>query len=308
MSNIHLVIPALGDKFVDYRQPIWGDSFTWSWERKLSEIKYLVIHHSVTSHDATPDDIALLHKARGWAGIGYHYVITKDGRVWYVGDLGTARANVKNKNELVVGICLVGDFTKHLPSDEQITSAHHLCQGLIDRIPQLPGWDAVVAHKDLQATQCPGSSWNGEPGGMKDRIEKNIPYTPPAIIKEVYKIVFKGNTIEEFEDNPLDKIKDLNDKLADTKDLNAKYVTKNADLEHDNTELLEENRVLNGTISQTRIQRDTALSDVRDLEKEVEGLVAANLILETKLATKDPLKTYSGKELIKAGLKKWFHR
>ncbi len=98
MSNTHLAIPALGDKFVDYRQPIWGDSFTWSWERKLSEIKYLVIHHSVTSHDATPDDIALLHKARGWAGIGYHFVITKDGRVWYVGDLETARANVKNKN------------------------------------------------------------------------------------------------------------------------------------------------------------------------------------------------------------------
>ncbi|MDD5146814.1 MAG: N-acetylmuramoyl-L-alanine amidase, partial [Candidatus Pacebacteria bacterium] len=107
MSDTPLHIPPLvkRGKWVDYRMPIWGNSFTWSWERRPDEVKYVVIHHSVTKHEATPDDIALLHKARGWGGIGYHFVVTKDGTVYYVGDLGTARANVLNLNEQVIGIC-----------------------------------------------------------------------------------------------------------------------------------------------------------------------------------------------------------
>lgn len=187
MSNTPLFIPSLGNKFVDYRQPILGDSFNWSWNRPITQVDYLVYHHSVTSHDATPDDIALLHKARGWGGIGYHFVITKDGTVWYVGDIGTARANVLDKNEKVIGICMIGDFTKHLPSDEQINSAHILGSFLIGlaSISNVKSWDNVVGHKDLQATACPGSSWNGQLGGMMDRIQKNIPYTPPVTPEEI---------------------------------------------------------------------------------------------------------------------------
>ncbi len=310
MSNTETNIPSLGERFIDYRQPIWGNSFTWSWERPLSQIQHLVIHHTVTSHDATPDDIALLHKARGWGGIGYHFVVTEDGRVWYVGDLGTARANVLNMNEKVLGIALTGDFTKHLPSDEQITSTHLLCTGLIELISQLKNWDVVVGHKDLQATACPGTSWNGEPGGMKDRIEKNIPYTPPEPRKEVYRVVFEDNTLAEYDTNPIDLLAQLNDKLAACKDSNAKMVIKNADLEHELNELREDNRVLNGNLSSVRGQRDTALNTIGKLEKEIENLLEEKEDLTNKLTAKDPLKPYRGKgwELIKIGIKEIFSR
>ncbi len=172
-----------GIDFVDYRIPIWGDSYNWSWNRKLNEVKYLVIHHTVTPHGATPDDIALLHKVRGWGGVGYHFIITKDGTVYYVGDIGTARANVKDMNEQVIGIALIGDFTKHLPSDKQIISAHKLCQFLIENYPALEnitGWDKMlVGHKDLLATACPGSSWGASASDhMKWRIMTGTPYTP----------------------------------------------------------------------------------------------------------------------------------
>jgi len=166
-------------KWHDYRQGIWGDSFNWSWVRPWSQLQGLLIHHSVTKHEATPDDIALLHKARGWAGIGYHFVITKDGMVHYVGDISTARAHVLNKNEKFLGIVMVGDFTKHLPSDEQIISAHELCKFFFFQTPSLPtltGWSQLGGHKDQQATACPGSSWGG--GDMRDRIINRIPYTP----------------------------------------------------------------------------------------------------------------------------------
>jgi N-acetylmuramoyl-L-alanine amidase len=193
MSNIPLTIKSLidRDKWVDYRDPIWGDSYNWSWERSTNEVLYPVIHHSVTAQTATPDDIALLHKARGWGGIGYHFVITADGKVWYVGDVGTARANVLDMNEKVIGICLVGDFTKHLPTDDQILSSHDLVKFFIDapQWPNIKSWDALKGHKDLQATACPGISWEVEGDSMRWRIVNRYPYspqtpTPPPIVDE----------------------------------------------------------------------------------------------------------------------------
>lgn len=184
MANTPLHIPKLIErgKWHDYREKIWGDSFNWSWNRKPSEVKYLVIHHTVTSHDATPDDIALLHKARGWAGVGYHFIIDKAGVVHYVGDVGTARANVLDMNEKVIGISLIGDFTKHLPSDEQILSAHDLCAWFLEQKavwPNFKSWEEnVVGHKELQATQCPGNDWRETASSLYNRIKGRIPYTP----------------------------------------------------------------------------------------------------------------------------------
>lgn len=164
-------------KWTDYRQEIWGDSFNWSWVRPWSQLQGILIHHSVTKHEATPDDIALLHKARGWAGVGYHFIIDKAGVVYYVGDISLARAHVANKNEKFLGICMIGDFTKHLPSDEQIKSAHDLCKFFFFQTPSLPtlkSWDQLQGHKDQQATACPGTSW---PNDMRNRIVNRIPYT-----------------------------------------------------------------------------------------------------------------------------------
>jgi len=285
MANTPLTINELGNKFVDYRDPIWGDSYNWSWNRKSTEIKYLVIHHSVTAHEATPDDIALLHKARGWGGIGYHFVITKDGMVYYVGDVGTARANVADMNEQVIGICLIGDFTKHLPSDEQIISCHKLCKFFLFSAPSIPnvkGWDDVVGHKELQATQCPGTSWDkSQSGDMWWRIKTGTPYTPPEESQpdEKYHIMYQGSEVGTYETNPIDKIKDLENqvKALDEEVATARLEVNGlkdslADQERDNKELSEQ-------LLEARTERDKAVGETSTLktraeksEKEVEIL------------------------------------
>lgn len=181
MSNISLS-PKITLGFNDYRDEIWGDSYNWSANRSSNLVKWLVIHHSAGPHDATPDNIASIHKARGWGGVGYHFIIDRKGVVYYVGDLGTSRANVLNKNDFVIGVCIIGDFTKHLPSDAQIRSAHEICKFVLfdlkSQFPNLRGWDSLVGHKDLQATACPGTSWEEPIGGMRTRIINNISYTP----------------------------------------------------------------------------------------------------------------------------------
>lgn len=187
MSNTPLSPQSLiaRGKWNDYRDEIWGNSYTWSWVRPTSQLQGILIHHTVTKHEATPNDIALLHKARGWAGIGYHFVINKAGIVHYVGDISTARSHVLNKNEKFLGIVLVGDFTKHLPSNDQIISAHDLVKFFLTGLPSIPtlnNWNQLGGHKDQQSTSCPGTSW---PTDMRSRIVNRLPYTsipvPPPI-------------------------------------------------------------------------------------------------------------------------------
>jgi len=200
MANNTLNIPQLGNRFVDYRDPVRGDSYNWAFNRKhgLSDVKQLVIHHSVTTSTVLDSDghfnrlktweeqvneIADIHilGENKWAGVGYHFIITTDGVVAYVGDIGTGRANVLNHNDSVIGICMVGDFTKHLPTDIQINSAHDLLDYFLFHEPRLPNtkdWDDVIGHKDAiriwtntTATVCPGTSW---PIDMKSRIKDSV--------------------------------------------------------------------------------------------------------------------------------------
>ncbi len=164
MADFPLTIPTLGNKLVDLRHIITGDSFHWNWERPLSQVQYLAIHHTAAPDTQTPEDIALYHvQNRGWGGIGYHLMIDKTGVVSYVGDITTARANVQNKNELVIGICLIGNFTGGAkPTTAQITSTHYLCRHFIFATPELTSvttWDSVVGHQQLGSTLCPGDAW-----------------------------------------------------------------------------------------------------------------------------------------------------
>ncbi len=165
MGNFVLTVPQLGSNFVDYRNPILGDSYNWHWVRPMSQVRYLAIHHTAGPDTQTPDDIAAYHvNSRGWGGIGYHFVIDKSGKVFYVGDLTTARANVYNYNHLVIGICLIGSFIDgRQPTNAQINSTHHLCSRLLFQTPELPGtdgWEDVIGHKGLGSTRCPGDDWD----------------------------------------------------------------------------------------------------------------------------------------------------
>lgn len=173
MSRIDLKIPSLGGKFTDIRDTIPGDSFNWSWVRPLSQVKYLAIHHSAGPDNQSSIEIANYHiNNNGWGGIGYHFVIAKDGSVYYVGDISTARANVANLNEQVIGICLIGNFMSgNIPSNEQLDSASKLCDFFINNYPDLSNvttWDAVRGHKELpgQSTACPGDTWNSWKGKL----------------------------------------------------------------------------------------------------------------------------------------------
>ncbi len=199
MAKTDLIIPSLGNKFIDIRDSIPGDSYNFSWVRPLSQINYLAIHHTAGPDTQTPDEIANYHiSSNGWGGIGYHFLIAKDGTTFYVGDISTARANVANLNEQVLGICLVGNFTQgRVPTNQQLDSAHQLCEFFINNYPDLSNvnsWDKVRGHKELpgQSTTCPGDDWSS----WRIKIVEGIGITEPpttsnrgAQITELYQSV-----------------------------------------------------------------------------------------------------------------------
>lgn len=123
---------------------------------------YIVIHHSATdAGSAAAFDKA--HKARGWDGLGYDFVIgngngSPDGSVevgyrWREQKRG-AHAGNELMNEHGIGICLVGDFTKTRPTPAQMRALSRLCNFLsaycgISR-------DNFRLHGDVRKTTCPG--------------------------------------------------------------------------------------------------------------------------------------------------------
>lgn len=178
---VNIQIPELGNKFQDYRDPISGDSYNWGPAINANNIQYLTFHHSVTQQTAKSDGnwkaecdkIANLHLARGWAGVGYRFIICSDGTVAYVGDLSHGGSAVAEMNDVMFSACFVGDFTKELPTAAQIHSAHLLAKFFFTQAPQYPkldSFDDIRGHRDFNATTCPSPNWRVEGDNLKNRI------------------------------------------------------------------------------------------------------------------------------------------
>lgn len=111
--------------------------------RALSQITMLVIHH--TNWDgATPQGLAqYLVDQSHWPGIGYHFMIMKDGTIYQTNHLETASFQSydgldpytapRNWDDRSLGVAFVGKFDTpgQLPTQQQIASGGKLCAWLL---------------------------------------------------------------------------------------------------------------------------------------------------------------------------------
>lgn len=123
--------------------------------RSLDKISQIVVHHSAsTTHKA--EDFARWHvQQRGWAGIGYHYIIEKDGTIIQGNPLENISYNVTNHNTKSIGICLSGNFDIEEPTTQQLNSLRKLINHLRNLLPQPL---QVYGHRDFGSTSCPGKT------------------------------------------------------------------------------------------------------------------------------------------------------
>ena len=76
----------------------------------MRKINSIIIHCAATPEgkDFTVADIDRWHKKRGWKGIGYHFVIYRDGSVHEGRPLAQAGAHCVGHNAESIGICYIG--------------------------------------------------------------------------------------------------------------------------------------------------------------------------------------------------------
>lgn len=130
--------------------------------RSLEQITRVVIHHSGTSSDYTPEQIASYHVSAGnhicttgCPGIAYHFLIANDGAGYQVNDLETVSYHVGDNNTASVGICLIGDYNILEPTTKQLSRVKQL----IRYVEQKTGKKLeVVGHRDMRSTSCPGNN------------------------------------------------------------------------------------------------------------------------------------------------------
>ena len=71
----------------------------------------LVLHHAEASK-CTVQDIHSWHLANGWAGIGYHYFVRKDGSIYKGRPDNAVGSHCQGSNTGSLGICFEGNYMK----------------------------------------------------------------------------------------------------------------------------------------------------------------------------------------------------
>ena len=85
----------------------------------------IIIHCSATreGQDIKAKTIKQWHRARGFADIGYHYIIDLDGTIEKGRDESLVGAHCIGKNAISIGICYIGGCDKNLKPKDTRTDA-----------------------------------------------------------------------------------------------------------------------------------------------------------------------------------------
>lgn len=128
--------------------------------RSLGAITQIVVHHTLTRSDVTPERLTEMHQGRGLPGIKYHYVIAGDGTSFHTQPLEAAvpATGVDAVNTGSVAVALAGNFSQSAPSSFQLDGAAEVIAWLLSALG-LPT-AAVVGRSEVEAgVISPGAQW-----------------------------------------------------------------------------------------------------------------------------------------------------
>ncbi len=152
----------------------------WPTDAKATRI---IFHHTATGTNLDASDVQRMHLGRGWADVGYHFLIDSNGVIHEGRDLAYQGANAKGNNTDSIGVGFIGNFHPYdakenpsgytsaeseAPSEAQIQAAVALAQALRDSESTIYKYAAskgltleitdIMGHTDCVATACPGEA------------------------------------------------------------------------------------------------------------------------------------------------------
>ncbi len=130
----------------------------WHWNGALANrarTDYIALHHAEAS-SCTAEQVDQWHKENGWSGIGYHFFVRKDGKIYRGRPLDKQGAHVYGMNNRSIGICAEGKYSTETMPDEQKRAICRLLAYLKDcYYPNAQ----IVGHKEIGDSDCPGRNY-----------------------------------------------------------------------------------------------------------------------------------------------------
>lgn len=114
----------------------------------------IILHHAEASH-ASVEEVNRWHLERGWTGIGYHFYIRKDGKVYRGRPEWAVGAHAQGHNSRAIGICCEGSYMTETMPQAQLTALKELIR---EEMRKYPG-AKLLRHKDVNETDCPGKNF-----------------------------------------------------------------------------------------------------------------------------------------------------
>lgn len=121
---------------------------------KRKKTNRIILHHAAASTcDAAT--IHRWHKAKGWSGAGYHFLVRKDGKIYRLRPEDKVGAHASGNNSDSLGICFEGNFQTETMGQTQINAGKELVAHLKNKY----NISKVQKHKDVGSTACPGANF-----------------------------------------------------------------------------------------------------------------------------------------------------
>lgn len=142
-------------------------------------VQWITVHHDgmtpfmATDYASSASRIELIrngHRGKGWADIGYHFIIDRSGRVWEGRELCYQGAHVKNHNEGNLGILCVGNFDQQAPSAAQLAALERQLKVCMKEYKVASS--CVRSHQEWPgaSTACPGRNMQSKMQALRRSI------------------------------------------------------------------------------------------------------------------------------------------
>lgn len=121
-------------------------------------INEIIVHCTATkeNQEVTIEQIDKWHKIRGFVGIGYHYVIGLDGKIYEGRDIDKVGAHCTNHNAKSIGVCYVGGLDSDgKPKDTRTHEQKVSLVALLRRLRRIYPSATIHGHREFANKACP---------------------------------------------------------------------------------------------------------------------------------------------------------
>jgi len=134
-------------------------------KRSKRRIDEIIVHCTATpeGQPRTVEQIRAQHKKQGWKDIGYHILVTLDGKAYLGRDMDVSGAHAEGHNSHSIGVCYVGGvenrpgvaYDKLRAKDTRTEAQKASLLSMMMDLRKLYPDARIIGHRDVSSKACP---------------------------------------------------------------------------------------------------------------------------------------------------------